>query len=189
MYPYYAPLNYLSNLAADSQSTSPNSQAVAVFIPVAAAAITGVFAFVSVRTHPTVRIKNLIEISKDIPDSIHAKYATQRLILREIARLDISTAGWYVRSLTYYFLMTMLAGFVIIRSKNLTVSIAANVATVAIGAITLMYGHRKAREHWKKYEPRLNAIEKMADREIDEARAVTQKPPPNSVTKEAPKAD
>jgi hypothetical protein len=174
----------MTNLLAASQSNlSPGYQTAALFIPVAAAVITGVVALMNARTHPTVKLKTLIDASKELPPSIHAKYAMERIILREMGRLDLVTSGWYLRGTRLMFsaMIVIVVGLLVFDHSALShahpnlaswVRVGANLLTLSVFTVSVGYLHPKVNKHWEPYDTRLDALKTMEDREIAEAQAI-----------------
>lgn len=180
-------LSYLNVLAADSQTASPGSgsQFAAIFIPLAVAVVSGAFALISGRTHPTIRIKNLIEISKDVPDSLHVKYATERLILREISRLDVSTAGWYRKTFALWLSVSILVLMGIIAIKHPAAGLVGNILMAVIGLPLFINFGRKMNAHNRKYKQRYASLKTMEIREVTEAGLAVQRPQLNNSNEQA----
>jgi hypothetical protein len=167
--------------AATESNLTPGYQiAAAIFIPVAVAVITGTFALMNARTDPSVKLKNLVDASKEVPSSIHAKYALERLILREIGRLDLTTSRWYKRTigLTLLSMISIVLVLFAIQHSALLhlnprlVAVGANLLASVIGAISGFVFSRQYRQHREPYNIRLDALKMMEDREVTMAKAI-----------------
>jgi hypothetical protein len=176
-------IDLLAATESPGSNLSPGYQIAAVFIPVAAVVVTGVFAVMNGRPHPSVKLKNLIDVSKDLPPSIHAKYALERVILREIGRFDLATSSWYRRTvgitlvaLIWIVLVLLMAQhpavFHFNPSWTTPIVLGGNIIAPVISLISgVVLGYRTA-QHWRPYITREDALKVMENREVTQAQAI-----------------
>jgi hypothetical protein len=76
-------------------------------IPVLVAVIAGIFAINTVSSRIE-RLKNLVEIQKGIPQVFNQDYAVERVMIRELNAIEMSTTPWYI----WYRRLSILASVV-----------------------------------------------------------------------------
>jgi hypothetical protein len=65
-------------------------------IPVLVALIGGAFTLINTVNRRIERLKNLVEIRKEFPDTLNQDYAIERVMVRELNAIEKSTTPWYV---------------------------------------------------------------------------------------------
>ena len=73
-------------------------QIAGIFIPVVAAIVTGILALVTGRKHTTERLKNLVEASKELPETLNVKHAMERVMLTYVRDIDRYASSWFRNS-------------------------------------------------------------------------------------------
>jgi hypothetical protein len=158
-------------------------QIAGVFIPVAAAVITGAFVFMNGRKHPSERVKNLAEASKSLPDDFMAKTALYRVIVRELAAIDIAGSRKYraVVTVVFGFLAVLVVFAVAFQFPNVfrvdptlrpIVNWLTNIGAVIVGAGGSVALVIVTRSLAKPYNTRLEALKTLADAEVAQAQAI-----------------